>query len=126
MSPGDRSGDGGAVEGVKEAAPDGLVKSLTGDGGEANEFNAEDVTADPADFTQIDREGGRLTGQEDIQPHITAGEQRPIAADGAAGCRQVYQGAFADKRGAAEYDGKGDGKTIGGPYQLFASHACPG
>ena len=88
--------------------------------------HAEDVAADPADFPQIDCEGRRLIGQEDIQPHITAGEHRPIAGNGTAGCRQICQHAFADKRGAAEYDGKGDGKAIGGSYLLFASHACPG
>ena len=115
-----------AAQGMKNAAPDGLVELPAGDGGKTNEFDAEDVAADPADFSQVDGKGRRLIGQENIQPHITAGVHRPIAGNGAAGCGQVYQGAFAHKRGAAEDHGKGDGKTIGGPCLLLASHACPG
>ncbi len=125
MNCGDRSGDGGLVQGVKEAVPEGLVKLLTGNGGEANEFDSEDLAVDPADFAQVDCEGRRLIGQEDSQSHVAAGERRPTAGNGTTGCGEVYQRAFSDKGGAAENDGKSDGETIGGPYPLFVSHACP-
>ena len=122
---GDGSGDGRAAEGAKKAVPDKLVELLMGHGGETDEFDPEDRAADPANLAQVDHERWRVVRHEDVQPDIAAGEHRSIAGDGAAGCRQVRQRAFAHAWGAAENDRVGDGKAIGGPCLMPVSHAVP-
>lgn len=122
---GDGSGGGGAAQRTKEAVPDSPVELLTGHGGEADKFDAEDPAPDPANFAQVNGERRRVVGHEDVQPDIAAGKHCAIAGDGAAGGGQIGQRAFAHKGGAAENDGVGDGKAISGACLVIVSHAVP-
>lgn len=113
------------AKGVKEAGPDNPVELSMGNGGETDEFDSEDVAVDPANLAQVNREGRRVIGHQDIQPDIAAGEHRAIAGDGATGRGQVCQQSFAYEWSAVENDRVGEGKAIGGPCLMPVSHAVP-
>lgn len=51
-------GECGVAKGAEEASPDDLVELLMGTYGKADEFNAEHVAFDPADFAEFNRKGG--------------------------------------------------------------------
>lgn len=46
------------AKGAEEASPDDLIELLMGTYGKADEFNAEHVALDPADFAEFNRKGG--------------------------------------------------------------------